>query len=146
MIASLDRIAGDRLRSTFAAIHPPPLAVEDAGAILALAQLVVDIDGREGPDEIKLFFEIGRIVNFLAGQADAEVPTHASADDDEERMFELATSLSSVRARELAYGIARVLASSDLEVAPEEDVFIDRLRGVLSIDKARAAELDAQVR
>jgi len=141
MIASLDR-----LRSTFAAIHPPPLSVDDAVAILAIAQLVVDIDGREGPDEIKLFFGIGKLVNELAGQPDAEIPTHASADDDEERMFELATSLSSRPARELAYGIARVLASSDLDAAPEEDVFIDRLRGVLSIEKARAAELDTQVR
>lgn len=131
----------DQLRSVFGVVHLLPLERSDAEAIVELAQLVVDIDGSEGPDEIKLFFDIGKVLFELAEAPDAEVPTFASGDDDEERMFELATQLKGTPVRELAYVVARLLAAADLDVAPEEDTFIDRLRGVLSISKARAEEL-----
>jgi hypothetical protein len=122
------------------------LSVEEAEAIVAISQLVVDIDGREGPDEIKLFFDIGNFLFALAGKPGATVPTFASDEEDEERMFELATALKGAGTRELAYAVARVLAASDLQVAPEEDTFIDRLRGVLSLARPRAAEIDALLR
>lgn len=127
-------------------IHPPPLPSEDADAILAIAQIVIDIDGREGLEEIKLFFAIGKCLYELAGTPDAEIPTFASDEDDEERMFELATQLRTTPARELAFAIARLLAAADLEVAIEEDTFIDRMRGILSITKPRSEELAAMLR
>ncbi len=136
----------DALKAKLRALHPEALTAEDAEAILAIAQLVVDIDGREGPDEIKLFFAIGKFLFELAGTPDASVPTFASDEDDEERMFELATQLKGPPARELTYAIARLLASADLEVAPEEDTFVDRLRGILSITRPRADEITATLR
>lgn len=136
----------DSLKTCLRAFHPEPLAPEDAEAILAIAQLVVDIDGREGPDEIKLFFAIGKLLFELAGAPDTSIPTFASDEDDEERMFELATQLKGPPARELTYAIARVLASADLDVAPEEDTFVDRLRGILSLSRERADEITAQIR
>ena len=132
----------DSLKTCLRAFHPEPLAPEDAEAILAIAQLVVDIDGREGPDEIKLFFAIGKLLFELAGAPDTSIPTFASDEDDEERMFELATQLKGPP----AYAIARVLASADLDVAPEEDTFVDRLRGILSLSRERADEITAQIR
>lgn len=136
----------DALKTRLRELHPEPLSGNEAGAILAIAQLVVDIDGREGPDEIQLFFAIGKFLFELAGTPDAEIPTFASDEDDEERMFELATQLKGPPARELTYAIARLLASADLEVAPEEDTFVDRLRGILSIARPRADEITATLR
>ncbi|MCX5740998.1 MAG: hypothetical protein NT062_00705 [Proteobacteria bacterium] len=143
-MANLDRLT--TLAATFAAIHPPPLAPADAETIIAISQLVVDIDGREGAEEIHLFFAIGKLLHQLAGTPDADIPTFASDEDDESRMFELATLLKAAPARELAYAIARLLAAVDLEVAPVEDEFLDRLRGILAIDKTRAASLTVMMR
>ncbi|MEJ7601039.1 MAG: hypothetical protein WKG01_24260 [Kofleriaceae bacterium] len=136
----------DRLRPLFTALHPQPLAAEDAEAIIAISQLVVDIDGREGPEEIKMFFAVGRLLHELAGTPDAEIPTFASDEDDEARMFELASQLKGAPARELAYVIGRALAATDLDVTIEEDTFLDRLRGILFISKPRAAELATLLR
>jgi uncharacterized tellurite resistance protein B-like protein len=134
------------LGKLFRSIHPNGITSEEAEAILAIAQLVVDIDGREGPEEIKLFFEVGKQLFVLAGKPNESIPTFASDADDEERMFELATTLKSSESRELTYAIARMLADVDLDTAPDEDTFIDRLRGVLSITKPRANEVAANVR
>jgi len=136
----------DKLRAVLVQLHPDPIAEADAETIIAISQLVVDIDGREGPDEIKLFFDIGKLLYELAGVAGATIPTFASDEDDEDRMFELATQLKGPPAREVTYAIARVLAAADLDVAPEEDTFIDRMRGILSITKQRADEIAALVR
>ena len=82
----------------------------------------------------------------LAEVEDAPVPTFATDQDDEERMFELATQLKSTPARELAFAVARTLAEADLEIVPAEDTFLDRLRGMLSITRERAVELDTVLR
>jgi uncharacterized tellurite resistance protein B-like protein len=136
----------DQLRSAFGVIHILPLEREDAEAIIELAQLVVDIDGDEGSDEIQLFFAVGKLLFELAEVKDASVPTFASHDDDEDRLFELATQLKSTEARELAFVVARVLAEADLEIVAVEETFIQRLRGLLSISKERAEELDTVLR
>ena len=133
------------LRAVFTALQPTPITLEEAEAIVAIAQLVVDIDGREGPDEIAKFFEIGKLLFESAGQPDAEIPTFATDEGDEERMFDLASQLKSAATRELAYAVARVLAAVDLDVAPEEETFLERTRGVLSISNARAGELAAML-
>ena len=135
----------DQLKNAFGVIHIMPLEREDAETILELAQLVVDIDGTEGTDEIGLFFAVGKVLFELA-EIDASVPTFATDQDDEERMFELATNLKGTPARELAFVVARVLAEADLEIVAAEDTFIERLRGILSITKSRAEELDVLLR
>jgi uncharacterized tellurite resistance protein B-like protein len=136
----------DQLRAAFGIIHILPLEREDAEAIIELAQLVVDIDGDEGSDEIQLFFAVGKLLYELAEVTDSPVPTFASHDDDEDRLFELATQLKSTEARELAFVVARVLAEADLEIVAAEETFIQRLRGLLSITKERAEELDTVLR
>lgn len=136
----------EQLRAAFGVIHILPLEREDAETILELAQIVVDIDGGEGSDEIKLFFEVGKLLLELAEVPDTSVPTFVTDQDDETRMFDLATQLKSTPARELAFVVARVLAEADLEIVATEDTFIDRLRGLLSISTERAHELDTLLR
>jgi hypothetical protein len=136
----------DQLKAAFGVIHILPLEREDAEAILELAQLVVDIDGNEDSDEIKLYFAIGKLVFELAEIPDAPIPTFASDQDDEERLFELATQLRSTESRELAFVVARALAEANLEIVETEELFINRLRSLLSISKERADELDTLLR
>ena len=136
----------EQLKAAFGVIHILPLERDDAHAILELAQLVVDVDGHEHADELGLYFRVGKLLLELAEQADAEVPTFASDEDDESRMFELATQLKSTPARELAFAVARTLAEADLEIGPEEDTFVERLRKLLSITPERADELDTLLR
>jgi len=136
----------DQLRAAFGVIHILPLEREDAEAIVELAQLVVDIDGGEDEDEIKLFFAIGKLLYELADVKDAPVPTFASHEDDDDRLFELASGLKSTESRELAFVVARALAEADLEIVAAEETFISRLRSLLSISKQRAEELDTVLR
>ena len=136
----------EQLRAAFGVIHILPLEREDAEAIIELAQLVVDIDGGEGADEIQLFFAIGKLLYDLAEVKDAPVPTFASHEDDEDRLFELASGLKSTESRELAFVVARALAEADLEIVAAEETFISRLRSLLSISKERAEELDTVLR
>jgi hypothetical protein len=136
----------EQLRSAFEAIHILPLEREDAEAILELAQLVIDVDGGEGRDEIELYFAIGKLLFELAEAPDTAIPTFATDQDDDERLFELATQLKSTATRELAFAVTRVLAEADLEIVGAEDTFLDRLRSLLSISKERADELDTIVR
>ena len=92
----------EQLRSAFGVIHILPLEREDAERILELAQLVVDVDGGEDTDEIKLYFEIGKVLFELADVKDT-VPTFATDQEDDERLFEVATELKSTEVRELAF-------------------------------------------
>jgi hypothetical protein len=136
----------DQLRNAFGVIHILPPSKEDAEAILELAQLVVDIDGGEGTDEIQLYFSIGKVLFELAEAPDASIPTFASHEDDEERLFDLATQLKTTEVRELAFAVCRALAEADLEIVAAEETFIQRLRSLLSISKERAEELDTILR
>ena len=127
-------------------VHPAKLSAADAETILELAQIVVDIDGDEGTDEIQLYFSIGKVLLELAEAPDASIPTFASHEDDEERLFDLATQLKSTEVRELAFAVCRALAEADLEIVAAEETFIQRLRSLLSISKERAEELDTILR
>lgn len=135
----------DQLRAAFGVIHILPLERDDAERILELAQLVVDIDGGEDSDEIKLYFEVGKVLFELAEVTDS-VPTFATDQDDDERLFEVATELKSTEVRELAFVVARVLAEADLEIVAAEETFLQRLRGLLSISRERTDELDTILR
>jgi hypothetical protein len=136
----------DQLKAAFDVIHLLPLSREEADVIIELAQIAVDVDGSEGPDELELFFGIGKLLYQLADVHDAPVPTFASDADDDERLFDLATQLKSTPARELAFAVARTLAEADLEILPAEGTFLDQLRGLLSISPERADEIDTVLR
>jgi tellurite resistance protein len=136
----------DQLKAAFGVIHILPLEREDAETILELGQLVVDVDGQNHTDELSLYFRVGKLLFELAEAPDAEIPTFASDEEDDHRLFDLATRLKSTPARELAWAVARTLAEADLEIGPEEDTVVDRLRKLLSISKERADELDTLLR
>jgi len=136
----------EQLKAAFGVIHILPLEREDAERILELAQLVVDVDGQEQAEELGLYFSVGKLLFALAEVPDAEVPTFASDEEDDQRMFELATGLRSTEARELAFAVARTLAEADLDIGPEENKLVEQLRSLLSISRERAEELDTLLR
>ncbi|HTL37264.1 MAG TPA: hypothetical protein VL326_29225 [Kofleriaceae bacterium] len=131
--------------ATLKSVHPAKLSAEDAETIIELAQMAVDADGQEDVDEIKTFFALGKAVYELAGLADAPTPTFIGDDDDLERIRELGAKLSSKESRELAYAAAHLLTVVDVQIAPEEDEFLEKLRSALGIAEDRADELAAQM-
>ena len=138
-------VADAKLRNVVRASHPGPLSIPDAETILEIAQLAVDADGREDPDEIATFFALGKHVFALAGVAELPTPTFAPDEDDREHLTAVAQRLTGPAARELAYTAAYVLTILDVAVAPEEDAFIEDLRVALGLTEARARELAAAI-
>jgi hypothetical protein len=136
----------EQLKAAFEVIHILPLGKDDAATILELGQLVVDVDGSEHTDELSLYFRVGKLLFALAEAPDAEIPTFVSDEEDDHRLFDLATSLRSTEARELAFAVARTLAEADLDIGPEENKLVEQLRSLLSISKERAEELDTLLR
>ncbi len=134
-----------RFREAIRAIHPGPLAESDAEAIVAVAQLCVDADGREDADEIASFFTVGKAVYELAGLHDAPTPTFAADEEDAERLTSLANQLATPVAKELAYAVAFVMAVADIDLAPEEGALVEALGLALGLTEDRAAELAATV-
>ena len=134
-----------RFREAIRTIHAGTLAVDEAEAIVALAQLAVDADGREDPDEIKTFFTAGKAIYELTGMPDLPTPTFLDADDPEDRMRELAGQLHTAAAKDLAYAVAFVMAVSDVDIAPEEGALVEKLQDVLKLPEERAAEIAATI-
>jgi len=135
----------EQFREAMRSVHPERLPAEDAETIVELAQMAVDADGQEDPDEIKTFFALGKAVYDLAGLPDTPTPTFIGDDDDLERIRELGSKLSSTQARELAYATAHLLTVVDVQIAPEEDSFLEKLRTALGLSEERAADLAAQM-
>jgi hypothetical protein len=131
----------EQFRATLKTVHPAKLSAEDAETIIELAQMAVDADGQEDVDEIKTFFAIGKAIYELAGLGDTPTPTFIGDDDDLERIRELGAKLSSKEARELAYATAHLLSVIDVQIAPEEDAFLENLRVALGIGEDRANDL-----
>ncbi|MBL0214134.1 MAG: hypothetical protein IPQ07_09625 [Myxococcales bacterium] len=138
-------IDASRFSDAIRTIHTGTLSEADAETIVALAQLAVDADGREDPDEIATFFAIGKAVYAHAGINDAPTPTFAADEDDDERLQSLANQLTSPAAKELAYAVAFVMAVADIDLAPEEGAMVEALREALGIDEDRAGDLAATV-
>jgi len=126
------------------AIHPDKLSAEDAETIMALAQMSVDADGQEDADEIKMFFTLGKCVNELAGISGAPTPTFYD-DDDPYRIGTLAKQLLTPSAKELAYAVSHLLSIIDVQIQPDEEDFLERLRDALQLDDDRADELGSQL-
>lgn len=135
-----------RYGAAIKSIHPGPLAEADAEAIVAIAQLTVDADGREDAEEIQKFFAIGRAVLVQAGRNETPTPTFADTEDEGgEHLKGLAGALSSVAAKELAYGVAFLMAIADVDLAPEEGALVEALREALGLSEERADEIAATV-
>lgn len=133
------------LHAALKSVHPAVLSAEDAEAILEITQMAVDADGQEDPEEIRFFVAVGQAIFQLTGSAMVSSPAFVSADDDLERVRELGGKLSTKEARELAYATSHLLTVVDVQIAPEEDDFLEMLRTALGISEARADELAAQL-
>ncbi|HEY4178556.1 MAG TPA: hypothetical protein VGM90_17030 [Kofleriaceae bacterium] len=134
-----------QLKELVKSLHPAQLSAIDAEAIIEITQLALDADGREDSDEIKTYFALGKAVFGIAGLGDAETPTFVSDDEDGERMKELAATLTTPAAKELAFACAHVLSIADVDIAPEESDFLAALLDALGISDDRAEELTAKV-
>jgi uncharacterized tellurite resistance protein B-like protein len=134
-----------QLRTALKNVHPGTLSAEDAETVVALAQMSVDADGQEDADEIRMFFALGKAVYELAGMKETPTPTFAVDEDDDERIHGLASKLSSAASKELAYAVSHLLTVVDVQIAPEEEAFLENLRTALGIDDDRADDLAAQL-
>jgi uncharacterized tellurite resistance protein B-like protein len=134
-----------QLRTALKNVHPGTLSADDAETVVALAQMSVDADGQEDADEIRMFFELGKAVYELAGLKETPTPTFAVDEDDDERIHGLAAKLSSSASKELAYAVSHLLTVVDVQIAPEEEAFLETLRTALGIDDDRADDLAAQL-
>jgi hypothetical protein len=138
------QIDSARLPAIVRALHEGPLSIGDADTVVGIAQLAIDADGREDPDEIGMFFAFGKAVLALAGVDATPAPT-VSGDEEDERIAELVGKLSNTAARELAYTMSYVLTIADLDAAPEESQFMEKLRARLQISSERANDLAQRV-
>jgi hypothetical protein len=134
-----------QLKELVTALHPGKLSAVDAEAIVELTQLALDADGREDSDEIKTYFALGKAVFGIAGLGDAETPTFVTDIDDTERLKELADTLTTPAAKELAFACAHMLSIADVDIAPEESDFLAALLDALGISDDRAEALTAKV-
>lgn len=134
-----------QLQSALRKVHPGALSRTDAETIVELAQMSVDADGQEDADEIKMFFTVGKAVFALAGLTETPDPTFDADENMETRLDSLAGSLATKEARELAYAVAHMLTVIDVQIAPEEDAFLENLRGALGLGDDRADELAAEI-
>jgi hypothetical protein len=134
-----------QLRTALQNVHPGTLSAGDAETVVALAQMSVDADGQEDADEIRMFFALGKAVYELAGLKETPTPTFAVDEDDDERIHGLAAKLSSAASKELAYAVSHLLTVVDVQIAPEEEAFLENLRTALGIDDDRADDLAAQL-
>jgi hypothetical protein len=134
-----------RFREAIRTIHAGKLAEADAETIVAIAQMTVDADGREDPDEIQTFFAMGKALYELAGINDTPTPTFAGDEEDDERLRGLANKLGTPAAKDLAYAVAFVMSVSDIDLAPEEGALVEKLQAALAIDEDRAGELASTI-
>jgi len=134
-----------QLTELLTTLHPSKLSPVDAETIIELVQLTLDADGREDADEIKTYFALSKSVFGLAGMHDISPPMFVSDDEDSERMVALAGKVSTPEAKELAFACAHLLSISDVDIAPEEQIFVSDLRDALGISADRADSLIEQV-
>jgi hypothetical protein len=131
----------EQFRAALRTVHPDKLPAEDVETILAIAQMAVDADGQEDAEEIQAFFALGKAVYELAGIMDASTPTFFNDEDDLEAIRQLGAQLTTQASREVAYAAAHLLTVIDVQIAPEEDDFLEDLRTTFGITPDRAGEL-----
>jgi hypothetical protein len=117
--------------------------------ILQIAQLAAGVDLDDDDAERGLLGTLTRELCTIAGIPISSIPVVSPLPGDaEERdalIWSLTNGLVTTRARELAFIVAYLLIVVDLELAPVESELLEDLPRALSIDRARAAELLAEV-
>ena len=114
----------------------------ERNATLAIAIHAAFVDG--APDDRERE-QIRRVADSLAGDAGAGLPSAYQSVLVEKRTLEdAAAALTTAEARRFAYEMAVAVAESDGVRSEAERAFLDRLRGLLSVDSAPAAEMERQ--
>jgi uncharacterized protein (DUF697 family)/tellurite resistance protein len=114
----------------------------ESNAILAIAIQAAFVDG--APDDRERD-QIRRVADSLAGDAAAGLPSAYQSVLVEKRTVEDAAAvLTTPEARRFAYEMAVAVAESDGVRTDAERAFLERLRGILGVDAAPAAELERQ--
>jgi hypothetical protein len=121
----------------------------DARTILQLAELAAGVDLDDDEAEDRFGDALARHLCALAGISPDTVPPLARLPIDEEErdacVAALAQRLSSPESRELALVVAYLMIASDLELAPIETHWLEKLQLALGIDDGRASELVTRV-
>jgi uncharacterized protein (DUF697 family)/tellurite resistance protein len=114
----------------------------ERNATLAIAIHAAFVDG--APDDRERE-QIRRVADSLSGDAAAGLPSAYQAVLVEKRTLEdAAAALTTPDARRFAYEMAVAVAESDGVRTDAERLFLDRLRGILGVDAAPAAEMERQ--
>lgn len=123
------------------------LSKDDATAVLEIAQLAVDVDHHEDPDELELFNSVSREICALAKLATMpKIPTTPWENDEaKQQLRAYGAKLKGKPAGALAYVLAYLLTVADLQLDEAESELADDLRVAIGLDEARADELIAAV-
>jgi uncharacterized protein (DUF697 family)/tellurite resistance protein len=114
----------------------------ERNAILAIAIQAALVDGTTDDRERD---QIRRVADSMPGDAEAGLPSAYQSVLVEKRTVEdAAAALTTPEARRFAYEMAVAVAEADGVRSDAERVFLDRLRGVLGVDAAPAAEMERQ--
>ncbi len=114
----------------------------ESNATLAIAIQAAFVDG--APDDRERE-QIRRVAESLAGDAAAGLPSAYQSVLVEKRTLEdAAAALTTPEARRFAYEMAVAVAESDGVRTDAERAFLERLRAILGVDAAPAAELERQ--
>jgi uncharacterized protein (DUF697 family)/tellurite resistance protein len=114
----------------------------ESSAVLAIAIHAAFADGAPADPERE---QIRRVADGLAGGGIPGLPSAYQSVLVEKRTVEDATSaLSTPESRRFAYEMAVAVAESDGVRSDAERAFLDRLRSLLAVDAAPAAELERQ--
>ena len=114
----------------------------ESSAVLAIAIHAAFADGAPADTERE---QIRRVAEGLAGGGIPGLPSAYQAVLVEKRTVEdAAASLATAESRRFAYEMAVAVAESDGVRTDAERAFLDRLRGLLGVDAAPAAELERQ--
>ncbi len=114
----------------------------ESSAVLAIAIHAAFADGAPADAERE---QIRRVADGLAGGGIPGLPSAYQAVLVEKRTVEdAAATLSTAESRRFAYEMAVAVAESDGVRSEAERAFLERLRGLLGVDAAPAAELERQ--
>src|SRR5512136_676760 len=114
----------------------------EKSALLAIAIHAAFADGAPADPERE---QIRRVADGLAGGGSQGLPSACQSVLVEKRSVEeAAEALETPEARRFAYEMAVAVAEADGVRTQEERAFLERLRGILGIDTAPAAELERQ--
>jgi uncharacterized tellurite resistance protein B-like protein len=122
---------------------PAAISGEEAAAIQAIAELVVEVDGQADRDEVSMLDAIAIEIYALAdvaGTADS-VQAAPIADELADQLRTFAGPLRGQPSAKLAFVAAYLIAVVDLQLAPEESNLLELLYDALELDRSEADEI-----